>query len=154
MKENKARPVFTRCEPAFLLENSPARTYVTQVQATDEDSQEPGAITYQMVGLENKLKFNVDPINGTITSDYVILHTHTHTHTHTSSSIIFMADRSGSATTCVGPRPVAEPDRTRSAFRVTRSGNDGELDRVRQPHGLDRVRLQNPICIMSRSFRQ
>jgi len=82
MKENKARPVFTRCEPAFLLENSPARTYVTQVQATDEDSQEPGAITYQMVGLENKLKFNVDPINGTITSDYVILHTHTHTHTH------------------------------------------------------------------------
>jgi len=69
MKENKWRPVFTDCSPAFLKENSALRTYVTQVKAVDSDSE--GQIRYQMVGLENKLKFKVDEFNGTITSDFI-----------------------------------------------------------------------------------
>jgi len=73
MKENKWRPVFTDCSPAFLKENSALRTYVTQVKAVDSDSE--GQIRYQMVGLENKLKFKVDEFNGTITSDFVSIFT-------------------------------------------------------------------------------
>ena len=61
---------------AFLKENSPAGTVVTQMIATDKDSEKNSIIEYYLVNDDLGTLFDVDKASGLVTSlttfDYVI----------------------------------------------------------------------------------